>query len=93
MALPDGNEYKVLSPRERLMASRMLGKFLRLGQEQQFLNQRLHNKKPEVDWDAIDKHWDEREIQAREARRKDNEEFYKTHERFDAPQSTTEGRR
>jgi hypothetical protein len=81
MALPDGEEYQRIQPRARLMASRQIGRFLRLGQEQQFLNQRIHDKKPEVDWDAIDKHWTELEAQARVARWEEDKEFYKTHER------------
>ena len=81
MALPDGKEYQRIKPRARLMASRLLSKFLRLGQEQQFLNQRVHKKKPEVDWDALDKHWTELEAQARVARWQEDKEFYKTHER------------
>jgi hypothetical protein len=95
MALPDGDEYKVLSERERLMASGLLGKFCRLGQDQQFLNQRLHDKKPETDWDELDKHWTELEAQARVARWEEDEKFYQTHERsipLRRPPSITEGR-
>jgi hypothetical protein len=82
MALPDGDEYKVLSERERLMASGLLSRFCRLGQDQQFLNQRLHAKKPKTDWDEIDKIVDTRLKAGLVAREKDDAEFYKTHERF-----------
>jgi hypothetical protein len=96
MALPDGEEYQVISPRERLMASRLLGRFCHLGQEQQFLNQRLHAQKPETDWDEIDRDVTAQIKEAVADRRKVDTEFYKTHERFVPPPSSspnTEGQR
>src|SRR5262249_35818113 len=46
MALPEGAEYKRIKPRARLMASRLIGRFCRLGQQQQFLNIRVHGQAP-----------------------------------------------
>jgi hypothetical protein len=44
MALPEGQEYQRIKPRARLMASRLIGKFCRLGQAQQFLDLRVHSQ-------------------------------------------------
>jgi hypothetical protein len=85
MALPEGQEYQRIQPRARLMASRLLGRFCRLGQQQQFFNMRVHGQQPEVDWDEIDRRMAEWEQEALAARRKEDEEFFKTHKRFVPP--------
>jgi len=85
MALPDGAEYKKLKPRERLMASRLLGRFCLLGQEQQLIDMRLHDKKPDIDLEEFCEELDELDAKAIKARREVDEEFYKTHERSGRP--------
>jgi hypothetical protein len=81
MALPDGAEYQRIEPRARLMASRMIGRFCRLGQEQQFLDLRLHGQQPEVDWDEICRDIERREKESLAFHKRQEEEFYKTHPR------------
>jgi hypothetical protein len=85
MALPEGAEYKRIKPRARLMASRLIGRFCRLGQQQQFLDLRVHSQQPEIDGDELVRELHELNRKALEARRKDDEEFYKTHERNERP--------
>jgi hypothetical protein len=79
MALPEGQEYQRIKPRARLMASRLIGRFCRLGQQQQFLDLRVHGQKPEIDWEELDREMEEIE-EAIATRRRQREEFYKTHE-------------
>src|SRR5262249_50855929 len=81
MALPDGAEYKKLKPRERLMASRLLGRSCLLGQEQQLIDMRLHDQKPDLDIEQCCKELDESIAKAMEFAKQDDEEFFKTHER------------
>jgi hypothetical protein len=80
MALPDGTEYHEIKPRERLMASALLGRFCAVAQQQQLLDMRLHKKKPGVDWAEIDRQMRETEVAEMAAERQEAEEFYKTHE-------------
>jgi hypothetical protein len=63
------------------MASRLIGRFCRLGQQQQFLDLRVHGQKPEIDWDEVARDLDERIKAAIEFARRDDEEYYKTHPR------------
>src|SRR5262245_22399336 len=81
MALPDGQEYQRIKPRARLMASRLIGRFSRLGQQQQFLDLRVHGQKPEFDWDEAAREIEELEKKELEAIKREEEEFYKTHPR------------
>jgi hypothetical protein len=95
MALPDGQEYQTLQPRERLMASRLLGQFCLLGQQQQLLDMRLHKKKPKTDWDELAQDVETLAAKSIEFHRQDNENFYKTHPRGGRgrpQQPQTEGR-
>jgi hypothetical protein len=52
-----------------------------LGQQQQFLDLRVHGQKPEIDWEELDREMEEIEKEALAARKRQREEFYKTHER------------
>jgi hypothetical protein len=81
MALPDGAEYKKLKPRERLMASRLLGRFCLLGQEQQLIDMRVHDQKPDLDLEKLCKELEDHDAAELEAIRQDDEEFNKTHPR------------
>jgi hypothetical protein len=81
MALPDGQEYQTLKPRERLMASRLLGRSCLLGQEQQLIDMRVYDQKSDIDWEELDRQMEESEAEELEAQRREEEEFYKTHPR------------
>jgi hypothetical protein len=94
MALPEGNEYERLSPRERTMASRLFGQFCALGKEQQRLDMHLHGQKPDIDWDELGADVEKRIAESLAFHKKQNEEFYKTHPRQGRPWRPTkpEGR-
>src|SRR5207237_844133 len=67
MALPCGREYHAIRPKARLMASRLIGRFCSLGQQQQFLDLRVHARKPKIDWEALCRDVEAREQAALEA--------------------------
>jgi hypothetical protein len=80
MATPEGKEYPRLSVRDRQMASRLIGQFHLLQQEQHLINMRIHNKKPDVDLEQICAYLEKAIPEELEFRRNDLKEFYKTHE-------------
>jgi hypothetical protein len=81
MALPEGQEYQRIKPRARLMASRLIGRFCRLGQQQQFLDLRVYGQQPEIDWDEAVRELEERIKASMEFHKRQAEEYYKTHPR------------
>jgi hypothetical protein len=85
MALPSGNEYAFLTPRERVMASRQFGRFCALGKEQQRLDMHLHGKKADIDWDELGADVERRIAESLAYHKRQNEEFYKTHPRQGRP--------
>jgi hypothetical protein len=81
MASPDGVEYQTLKPRDRVMASRLFGRFCLVGQQQLLIDMRRHDQKPDLDEEECCKEIEKLTAEAIEFNARDDEEFYKTHPR------------
>jgi hypothetical protein len=85
MCVPGGTEYEKLKPRDRIMATRLLGQFCQLDLEQVLIDMRVHEQQPDLDLEKYANELHELNQKALKARRKEDEEFFKTHERNERP--------
>jgi hypothetical protein len=75
MALPSGQEYHEIRPRERFMAYRVLAMFCSVVDQQQRLDRKYAARGPADDWDELEAEMEKREAHRLVERRREAEEF------------------